>query len=107
MRSSLLRLAHAECLLSGASRGLGLAITSILLQRFSARVIAVSRSVTDGLTSLGKESDGRLEVVQGDVTDESTAKRACEAATGKFGRLDGVVLNAGIAEPLCESQALP
>lgn len=91
---------------AGASRGLGLAITEILLQRFNASVVAVSRSVTDGLSGLSKEKDGRLAIVQGDVTDEQVAKRACDTATQRFGRLDGVVLNAGIAEPLCACMTL-
>ena len=38
----------------------------------------------------------RVAVIEGDIGEEPTAKRAVTEAIEKFGRLDGVVSNAGI-----------
>jgi NAD(P)-dependent dehydrogenase (short-subunit alcohol dehydrogenase family) len=36
----------------------------------------------------------------GDVADSSISQQACATALEKFGRLDGVILNAGTLDPL-------
>lgn len=36
----------------------------------------------------------------GDVADPSISEKACETALQKFGRLDGLILNAGTLDPL-------
>ena len=38
----------------------------------------------------------RVEIIEGDIGEETTAKRAVAATLKRFGRLDGVVSNAGI-----------
>lgn len=54
-------------LVTGASRGIGLACARILLEKFNCNVVTLSRSMTDELKALKKDFDGRVEVVQGDV----------------------------------------
>ncbi|GHJ89758.1 hypothetical protein NliqN6_6160 [Naganishia liquefaciens] len=87
-------------ILTGASKGLGLSIANILLQVYSAKLVAVSRSVPEGLQKLVESNEGSVELVTGDVRDQETSERACQVALQKFGRLDGLVLNAGTLDPL-------
>ncbi|KAJ9116035.1 hypothetical protein QFC20_000704 [Naganishia adeliensis] len=87
-------------ILTGASKGLGLSIASILLKQYSAKVVAVSRSVPEGLKQLVESNKGNVELVTGDVADWSISQQACATALEKFGRLDGVILNAGTLDPL-------
>ena len=86
----------------GASKGLGLAVTQILLSNFNAKIVAVSRSIPQELETLRSSSDykERVEVVQGDVGSDETSAHAVKVALERFGRIDGLVLNAGTIDPL-------
>lgn len=42
----------------------------------------------------------RLAVIEGDVSDRSVNQRAIETAIDRRGKLDGVILNAGILRPV-------
>ncbi|KAK9898448.1 short-chain dehydrogenase [Cystobasidium minutum MCA 4210] len=86
-------------IVTGASRGLGLACARILLDKFNCNVVTISRSMTEELQGLKKEFNGRIEVVQGDVTSLEDQKAALDKAVTTFGGLDGLVLNAGVAAP--------
>ena len=99
-------------LITGASKGLGLECARILLSKFDANVVALSRSLTTELEELKSGNASQLEVVQGDVcsvadqtvrvngwlagcaTDASASQKAVDAAVSKFGKLDGLILNA-------------
>jgi hypothetical protein len=88
----------------GASKGLGLAISQILLSHFKATVVAVSRSIPTELDALRSESnESTIEFVQGDVAQDSTSEKAVKLALEKYGRIDGLILNAGTIDPLGES----
>ncbi|EJU06080.1 NADP-binding protein [Dacryopinax primogenitus] len=54
-------------LVTGASRGLGLAVTKILLQEFHARVVTIFRTVTPELQALKDHYGGDIQLVQGDI----------------------------------------
>lgn len=91
-------------LLTGASRGLGLAILQLLLSGSTStqapipasRVVTISRTLPTELVALQSSHASDLVCVQGDVTDEGVNAEAVRAAVDKFGALDAVVLNAGI-----------
>lgn len=85
-------------IITGASRGLGYAITEFLLSS-SANVIAIARDCTS-LNSLVSAYPGSLKYVAGDVCDPSTMQVALQIALEQYGRLDSVVFNAGILEPV-------
>ena len=78
-------------IVTGASRGLGLAIAHYLLQR-SHKVVAVARS-EQPLRELEKQYSGQVAVVAGDLADFSLGQKAVDSATNKWQRLDGVVIN--------------
>jgi NAD(P)-dependent dehydrogenase (short-subunit alcohol dehydrogenase family) len=89
-------------ILTGASKGLGLAILKILLERHNARVTTLSRSRSDDLESIvDKYGSNRVVVVQGDIGKAGDNVKAVKAAIDAFGKLDGLILNAATLEP-CE-----
>ena len=86
-------------IVTGASRGLGLAIASILLERHNARVATLSRSKTSELAALGENYGEDFLSVQGDVAKSEDNESVVKQAVDRWGRLDGLVLNAGTVEP--------
>lgn len=80
---------------SGASRGLGRAITEAALEA-GHRVVAGARKVS-ALDDLAARYTDRLAVVALDVTDDGQVRAAVAAAVDRFGGLDVLVNNAGYA----------
>lgn len=95
---------HPVVLVTGASKGLGLEVARLLLQGNAripaANVVTLSRTLPDELRQLGQQGglETSIESVQGDVTSEGDNEKAVAVAISKWGRLDGVVLNAGIID---------
>jgi len=99
-------------LVTGASRGIGAAVVAQLVQQRTwvpsvpyrplnsaptscledVHVIAVSRTPLP--------STNNVTAVQGDVTDDAVRKRAVQTAVASFGRIDAVINNAGVLDPL-------
>jgi NAD(P)-dependent dehydrogenase (short-subunit alcohol dehydrogenase family) len=93
-------------ILTGASRGLGLSILEILLSRYHARVTTLSRSSPPDFASVVKQyGEDRVLAINGDVGDRATNEDAVERTVAKWGRIDGLILNAGSLEPLGECLA--
>jgi NAD(P)-dependent dehydrogenase (short-subunit alcohol dehydrogenase family) len=81
-------------IVTGAARGIGRAIAQRLLdQGWRVGVVDLPGA---GLTRGYARYARRVVLIEGDVADEQTASRAVKAVTDKFGRLDGLVSNAGI-----------
>ncbi|KAF8551458.1 NAD(P)-binding protein [Imleria badia] len=88
-------------LVTGASKGIGLAVVKVLLEEHGARVVALARSSTPELTQLIDAYPASLLAISCDVTDESAQARAFAQARDAFGPvLDGLILNAGTLDPL-------
>jgi len=83
------------CLLTGASSGLGRALTLELAHR-GYQVIAVARSA-DLLAQLAAEH-GSIRAYPLDVTDDQALRTLAQTLAADYGRLDLVVLNAGTCE---------
>jgi 3-oxoacyl-[acyl-carrier protein] reductase len=84
-------------IVTGASRGIGRAIAERLSEQ-GATVVAVARGdhshgVVDELTAKGRAA----EAVSLDVTDSAAVEKLPAAVMERYGRLDIVVANAGIA----------
>ncbi|KAK9478869.1 hypothetical protein V1514DRAFT_329997 [Lipomyces japonicus] len=87
-------------IVTGASRGLGASIAKKLLSApHSANLVLVARTASS-LEVLKAEYPGQVEIVTGDVADEQTNKNIVRAAVEKFGRVDGIIFNAAILEPI-------
>ncbi|MEO8178170.1 MAG: SDR family oxidoreductase [Deltaproteobacteria bacterium] len=81
--------------ITGAARGLGLAMTRQLLDR-GCRVSVLVRKESEGLKDLQSSSGGRLSLHLGDVTDEASIQQAFAAVAAVLGHLDVIINNAVI-----------
>ena len=80
---------------TGASAGIG-AATARLLVEAGAKVVVQARR-TERLESLVAElGEGNVTAVAGDVQDPAAAQALVQAAVDAYGRLDSIVINAGI-----------
>ena len=93
-------LANRIALVTGTSRGIGEA-TAIELARRGAHVIGTMRN-PEGLDALKKgvsDAGSTLELVKLDVTDPIAIANLATHVRAKYGRLDVLVGNAGVAGP--------
>ena len=89
-----LRLSGGIAVVTGASKGIGLAVTRTLLQE-GARVVATSRRRTPELDAL----DGELLHVAADLMEPGAPAHVIARAVEHFGGLDILVNNAGGPPP--------
>ena len=82
-------------IVTGASSGMGLAITLALVEH-GYRVVANSRTISK---SKDLKASGNLVLVDGDIGQKETAVKVADAAISHFGRIDLLVNNAGIYVP--------
>jgi len=83
-------------LISGGSRGLGLAIVEALLARGD-RVATFSRSGSPALAALAAAHPDQLHVEQLDASDSQAIQAFVKRAAARFGRIDHCIANAAIA----------
>ena len=81
--------------ITGAARGLGLAMTRQLLDR-GCRVSVLVRKDSDGLRDLQSRSGERLSIHLGDVTDEASIRQTFADVAERLGHLDVIINNAVI-----------
>ena len=86
--------ASPVAIVTGAAGGIGRAITRRLLAE-GWRIGAVDLEPSDLARAFGRQA-ARVELVAGDVSEEATATGAVMATLKRFGRIDGVVSNAGV-----------
>src|SRR5260221_2691486 len=87
-----LRLSGKTAIVTGASRGIGLAVTRALIGE-GVRVVAAARDGADGLRELGAVP------VIADLTSPDGPATVVEAAASAFGALDILVNNVGAVRP--------
>jgi dihydroanticapsin dehydrogenase len=86
-------------IITGASSGIGLATVSAFLEAGAGGVVGVflPGDIPSELGQHKTQYGHRLELVTGDVGQDSTAKEFSERALHHFGRIDVLVNNAGIS----------
>ncbi|HEX7745997.1 MAG TPA: SDR family NAD(P)-dependent oxidoreductase [Micromonosporaceae bacterium] len=84
-------------LVSGGSRGLGLAIVADLLAQ-GLKVAAFARTVTPELQDLAAKYEGRSHVGSVDITDVSACQRFVKETEARLGPIDGLVNNAAVGQ---------
>ena len=97
MTPSQFRLDGKVALITGANRGIGLAIAR-LFGEVGAQCLLTSRSETPALAEFLARDPDRYVWVQADVTDEDAPARIVTTALERFGKLDVLVNNAGVAD---------
>ncbi|KAF6807757.1 short-chain dehydrogenase [Colletotrichum sojae] len=86
-------------IVTGASRGIGLAIAEYLLRDPAHKVVLAARS-EDKLRALKEAHPGQVEYAAVDLADLKSIPKIAEAAVGAYGRIDGIVINHGVLEPV-------
>jgi NAD(P)-dependent dehydrogenase (short-subunit alcohol dehydrogenase family) len=89
-------LKNRHILITGASGGIGLESTRVFLEE-GARVSAAYRTSAKNLKSLESKWADQLEILQVDIKEEGQVKALFTQANDRFGRVDVLVANAGIA----------
>jgi NAD(P)-dependent dehydrogenase (short-subunit alcohol dehydrogenase family) len=82
-------------IITGASSGIGLGLTTALIEH-GYRVVANSRRITESGTLVPSDN---LALVDGDIAVPETARRIVGTAVQRFGSVDVLVNNAGIFIP--------
>ena len=88
-------LASTVAVVTGGSRGIGLAIAAAFLER-GARVAIAGRDQKSLDAAVSRFSTDALLPVQADVGNPDDARRLIDAAVARFGGLDVLVNNAGV-----------
>lgn len=100
-----LQLENRVVLVTGASSGVGLATTRMLLEE-GARVVAVARDLARLEEAMGRLGGGdRVLPLSADVTDADRVRQVVATGAEHFGGLDAVVCNAGrsLMSPLSQA----
>lgn len=88
-------------LVTGASRGLGAAMARIAASNGAAVVISArSEEALYGVAADIEQGGGEVLVAGGDVSSQDDCKTVVEKTMARFGRLDALINNAGILEPI-------
>lgn len=85
-------------IVTGAGRGIGLAVSQYLL-RASHKVVLVSRTQSE-LEALKAQYPSQVEYLAADLTDFENAPKVTDLALKSFGQLDGIVINHGVLSPM-------
>ncbi|KJE97785.1 hypothetical protein CAOG_07884 [Capsaspora owczarzaki ATCC 30864] len=93
----------AVVIVTGASRGIGLALATILVKDLNARIVINGRTagaLDELAASLNAHRADSCVAVAGDVADRTIAKQLVDTAIQRYGAIDAVVNNAALLEPV-------
>jgi NAD(P)-dependent dehydrogenase (short-subunit alcohol dehydrogenase family) len=93
-------------LVTGGARGIGFATAEALVAR-GASVVIVDLHEQEVVDAASRLHDSRVLGLAGDVTDRGAMQQAVASAVERFGGLDVVVANAGIASRVATFRATP
>ena len=88
-------------IVTGGSRGIGLAVVETFLQEGATVVLCASRQETAEKAVAGikeKNPDAKVEGIWPNLSDFADVKAAFDAVAEKYGRIDVLVNNAGVSE---------
>lgn len=91
----MLKLQNKVALVTGASRGLGRAV-SVALAREGASLVLADKDSTEETAALVKATGQRALSVQLDIRDESSVENMASRAVAEYGKIDVLVNNAGV-----------
>ncbi|KAL6229008.1 hypothetical protein BDW75DRAFT_225838 [Aspergillus navahoensis] len=93
---------HAQTIVvTGANRGIGLSIVKQLLSQSGPGTLIIGVDMADEQLKLLKSSSpDKFDHVTGDISQRSTSEKTVALAKERSGRLDTLVLNAGVLRPV-------
>ncbi|MDY8136219.1 glucose 1-dehydrogenase [Aquimarina sp. 2201CG5-10] len=91
------KLNNKVAVITGANSGIGLATAKLYLQEGAKVVLSGRRQ--EALDEVAKELDGDFITVKADVSKAEDNQRLIQEATNKYGKIDILFLNAGVAIP--------
>ena len=90
-------LAGQMALVTGAGRGIGLAIAELFLaEGASVALVDVDEAAVDAAARALGDASADVLAIEADVSDETAVTRAVDLTVERFGRLDIAVANAGV-----------
>ena len=96
-----MELQNKIAIVTGGSRGIGLAVVEAFLREGASVVLCASRQETAEKAVAGikeKDSDAKVEGIWPNLSDYADVKAAFDAVAEKYGRIDILVNNAGVSE---------
>ena len=95
-----MNLKSAVCIVTGSAAGVGAACAVQLAKKGACVVINYSKSEKEARETEAqcRVAGGETILVQGDVAQDVDCKRIVQAALDKWGRIDGLINNAGITK---------
>lgn len=91
------KLQNKVAVITGANSGIGLATAKLFLQE-GAKVVLSGRRA-DALAEATQGLEGDFLTITADVSNDEDNKRLIEEAVAKYGKIDILFLNAGVAPP--------
>jgi L-fucose dehydrogenase len=91
-----LQLKDKVVIVTGGARGIGKGI-SVLLAREGAIAVIISRTAAESIKTVNEieQNGGKAFQIEADLSDPSACETAVSAVVKQFGRIDGLVNNAG------------
>lgn len=96
-------------IITGSSRGMGKTMAELLLKTTSDKLVLVARSedkLSEFFKSLSPEDQERVHFVAGDLTSDETICKLIKETISKFGKLNSVIFNAGVLDPISHIEKL-
>ena len=92
-----LHLRDRVILVTGGAKGIGEAICRVLAAEGAASVV-IGRNLADNEAAVERidAAGGRAIAIEAELTQAEECKQAVQSAAAQFGRIDGLVNNAGI-----------
>ena len=92
-------MAPKTIIITGASRGIGLAIAEYLVGNGGHNLVVLARSKAP-LDEFQAKHPKQVRVLAGDMADFSLAAKAANLAMQEFGQIDGLIVNHGLLPPV-------
>ena len=88
----------ARIFITGSSDGIGLAAAHYLLKQHH-NIVAIARS-EEPLQKLAQEYPDQVQTLAGDLADFNLGQKAVDIAKSTWNRVDGLIINHGILNPV-------